>query len=220
MRIAALAALLLLLSACAQSTTGQPRPAPEPASTTAAAPSSTPPDRDSQLNDRIRWVQAGNAVDNARYGTVSMDGKPPTDLKGDIAFVSPSGKISCITGAKYDIDGLTCVVKLKNPPPAPAGGLGNWSPGYTTYSTKGVTVGAFRGDPGLFIDGEGQTLPYDSTITFGAYTCRIVSTGLTCVNPTIRTGVQLSDDGIIAYGCLHELTAAERKDYVAQEFTC
>ncbi|GAA5100643.1 hypothetical protein [Nocardia iowensis] len=220
MRIAALAALILALSACSQSTSGRPQPTPDqPAVTsTQAAPSSAPPTRESKLKERIAWVQAGTPVDASRYHSASTGSGPATDLKTDIAFVSPSGKISCITGTEYQIDGLNCVVKLKNPIPKPNEGFGNWDGGYVHYSASALTVGQFRGDPGLFIHGEGQTLPYDSKLTFANYTCRIAPTGLTCINPTATSAVHLNDDGITPYGCLQE--APDPQPSVGRTFTC
>ncbi|WP_280395282.1 hypothetical protein [Nocardia brasiliensis] len=222
MRIAALVALVLALSACSQSTTGRPQAAEDhpPAKTTTAAPSPTAPSREGQLNERIAWVRAGSAADVGQYRSVTTEGRPATALNGDIAFTSPSGKISCITGTEYGIDGLNCVVKLKSPIPKPGEGFGNWDGGYVNYTGTKLTVGQFRGDPGLFINGNGQTLPYDSTLTFDDYTCRIATSGLTCVNPTDRSGVQMSDDGIVALGCLREVPAAQRESSVGQAFGC
>ncbi|MFI9401567.1 hypothetical protein [Nocardia sp. NPDC052316] len=221
MRIAALAALILALSACSQSTSGQPQPAPgpPPATSTTAAPTSTPASPESRLKDRIAWVQAGTEVDASRYHSASTGTGAAADLKSDIAFISPSGKISCITGTAYQLDGFNCVVKLKNPVPKPHEGFGNWDGGYVNYSAKTLTVGQFRGDPGLFIHGDGQTLPYDSKLTFGDYTCRIATDGLTCVNPTTRTGVHMSDDAIVPFGCLRE-TQPTPDSSVGRTYTC
>ncbi|MFG1789907.1 hypothetical protein [Nocardia sp. NPDC049149] len=221
MRIAALAALILALSACSQSTPGKPQSSSDrPPETSTAATPSKPPSRDSQLKERIAWVQAGTQADLGGYHSASTGTGPATDLKSDIAFVSPSGKISCITGTGYQIDGINCVVKLKNPVPKPAEGIGNWDGGYVHYTGSALTVGQFRGDPGLFIYGDGQTLPYDSALTFGKYSCRIATNGLTCVNPTTKSGVQLSDDGIVPFGCLHEIPDARREQYDGQVFKC
>lgn len=222
MRIAALVALVLALSACSQSTGGHPQAAQDqpPATTATAAPSSTPASRESQLKERIAWVRAGSAVDVGQYHSVTTDGRPVTALTGDIAFTSPTGKISCSTGTAYGIDGLNCVVKLKNPVAKPGEGFGNWDGGYVNYTGTALTVGQFRGDPGLFVNGNGQTLPYDSTVTFERYTCRIATNGLTCVNPSDGSGVQMSDDGILALGCLREVAADQRETAVGQAFHC
>lgn len=222
MRIAALAALILALSACSQSTSGRPQPsADQPrATTTSTAPATTSQSPESQLKDRIAWAQSGTAVDVNRYHSASTGTGAAADLKGDIAFVSPSGKISCVTGTEYHIDGFSCTVKLKNPIPKPGEGFGNWDGGFVNYSGQNLMVGQFRGDPGLFIHGDGQTLPYDSKLTFGDYVCRIATSGLTCVNPASRTGVQMSDDGIVPFGCLRELSDAQREPSVGRAFSC
>ncbi|MFI6040028.1 hypothetical protein ACIA8C_00230 [Nocardia sp. NPDC051321] len=222
MRIAALAALILALSACAQSTSGRPQPSPDQPSVTTVkpTPTATTSSPESQLKDRIAWAQAGSAADVSHYHSASTGGGSAADLKSDIAFVSPSGKISCITGTEYQIDGFNCTVKLKNPIPKPGEGFGNWDGGFVSYSGQHLSVGQFRGDPGLFIHGDGQTLPYDSKLTFGNYVCRIATSGLTCVNPSTRTGVQMSDDGVVPFGCLKEVSAAEREVSVGRAFSC
>lgn len=222
MRIAALAALILALSACSQSTSGRPQPSPDqpPVTSISTPASSTPQSPESQLKDRISWAQAGSAAEVSHYHSASTGSGAAADLKSDVAFISPSGKISCITGTEYQIDGFSCTVKLKNPIPKPGEGFGNWDGGFVSYAGQHLSVGQFRGDPGLFIHGDGQTLPYDSKLTFGNYVCRIATSGLTCVNPSTRSGVQMSDDGIVPFGCLKEVPAAEREVSVGRSFSC
>ncbi|WP_405160525.1 hypothetical protein OG203_29535 [Nocardia sp. NBC_01499] len=222
MRIAALAALILALSACSQSTSGKPQASPDQPPTTSVkpTPTATTTSPESQLKERIAWAQAGSPADASHYHSANTGTGAASDLKSDIAFISPSGKISCITGTEYQIDGFNCVVKLKNPIPKPNEGFGNWDGGYVNYSGQHLSVGQFRGDPGLFIHGDGQTLPYDSKLTFGNYICRIASSGLTCVNPSTRTGMQVSDDGVVPFGCLKEVSAAERDTSVGRAFSC
>lgn len=217
MRWAILLGVMLVASACAQSTEGKPQPmagahSPQPSQSAAAA--------ETQLNDRITWVRQGASTDLAPYHSTAPEGGPATDLKADIAFVSPTHKISCITGTELGFDGFDCMVELKEPMPAPGEGYGQWFGGYVTYSGDRLTVGQFRGDPGLFVNGEGRTLPYDSTITFGDYACRLATTGLTCVNPARGTGVQLSSDGVVPLGCLRELEDAEREPVVGRAYSC
>ncbi len=216
MRLAVLVGVVLMVSACSQSMPGNARPAVGPAPAT----SSTAQAPESGLQDRIMWVRQGTPVDLAPYHSVATEGGPVTDLATDIAFVSPTHKISCITGVEFDFDGFDCLVELKEPAPAPGEGYGQWFGGYVTYSGQRLTVGQFRGDPGLFINGEGPTLPYDSTVTFGEYLCRLATTGLTCVNPAQRTGVQLSSEGVVPLGCLRELPEAEREPTVGRAYAC
>ncbi|MER7454581.1 hypothetical protein ABTW96_30325 [Nocardia beijingensis] len=216
MRLAVLIGVVLMMSACAQSTPGKPRPAAGPAQSA----SSTAREPKTGLQDRIAWVQQGSPVDLAPYHSTAPEGGPATDLKADIAFVSPTHKISCITGTELGFDGFDCMVQLNEPVPAPGEGYGQWFGGYVTYSGDRLTVGQFRGDPGLFVNGEGRTMPYDSTITFGDYSCRLATTGLTCVNPTQGTGVQLSSEGVIPLGCLRELPEAERQPAVGRAYSC
>ncbi|MEU7764100.1 hypothetical protein AB0B25_03105 [Nocardia sp. NPDC049190] len=219
MRCVVLVVCALVLTACSQSNEGKPQGvangSPQAATSTSAAAGG-----ESSLRDRIAWVQAGKTIDLGAYHSARIDNGPVTDLHADIAFVSPTGKISCITGVAVGIEGFDCEVQLKDPVPQPGEGYGNWFGGYLTYSGDRLTVGQFRGDPGLFINGKGQTLPYDSTLTFENYTCRLATNGLTCVNPTERTGVQISDSGIVPFGCLAEVPESEREPAVGRAYSC
>ncbi len=211
---------VLLLAGCAQVTSGKPEPVAG-SSQVGTGPSQTgAPEKEGDLRDRIEWVRQGSPVDLARFHSAQVAGGPVTDLAADIAFVSPTRKISCITGVEFDFDGFDCMVELREPVPAPGEGYGQWFGGYVTYSGQRLTVGQFRGDPGLFINGEGQTLPYDSTVAFGDYLCRLATTGLSCVNPTQRTGVQLSSEGVVPLGCLRELPESEREPAVGRAYAC
>ncbi len=212
--------LVLLLSGCAQVTAGKPQPVAGSSQAGAGPSQAGAPSKDGNLADRTEWVRQGSSADLTGFHSVRIDGGPVTDLRSDIAFISPTHKISCITGVEFDFDGFDCLVELKEPAPAPGEGYGQWFGGYVTYSGQRLTVGQFRGDPGLFINGEGPTLPYDSTVTFGEYLCRLATTGLTCVNPAQRTGVQLSSEGVVPLGCLRELPEAEREPAVGRAYAC
>ncbi|MEU2036379.1 hypothetical protein [Nocardia amamiensis] len=214
MRWAVLVGVAMVLSACSQTTEGKPQPL------TGSAETGTSASSENELQDRIDWVRRGSATDLGPYHSASLDGGQVTDLQADIAFVSPTRKISCITGTALGMDGFDCMVELKQPAPAPSEGYGQWFGGYVTYSAQRMTVGQFRGDPGLFIHGQGQTLPYDSTFTFGDYTCRLATTGLTCVDPTSSSGVQMSDEGVIPLGCLREVPEAEHEPAVGRAYRC
>ncbi|MEU2179036.1 hypothetical protein ABZ552_32915 [Nocardia sp. NPDC019219] len=212
--------LVFLLAGCAQITAGKPQPVAG-SSQAGTGPSQTgTPDKNGDLRDRIEWVRQGSPVDLARFHQVQLAGGPATDLAADIAFVSPTHKISCITGVEFGFDGFDCMVELQEPAPAPGEGYGQWFGGYVTYSGQRLTVGQFRGDPGLFINGEGPTLPYDSTVAFGEYLCRLATTGLTCVHPAQRTGVQLSSADVVPLGCLREVPEAEREPAVGRAYAC
>ncbi|MEU1548991.1 hypothetical protein [Nocardia sp. NPDC005745] len=216
MRWAVLVGVVLVSSACSQTVGGDPQPVPG----SPPGPSAHASGPEAGLPDRVAWVRQGNPVDLGAFHSARLDGGPTTDLRDDIAFVSPTGKISCITGTALEMDGFDCMVELKDPAPAPGEGFGNWFGGYVTYSGQRMTVGQFRGDPGLFIHGTGQTLPYDSTLTFGDYLCRLATTGLTCVNPTTRTGVQMSSEGVVPLGCLREVPEADREPAVGRAYAC
>ncbi len=217
MRWAVLVSLVMMSCACSHNTIGHPQPAREPGSSQPSTSAGAP---EGEFRDRVDWVRRGSPIDLGPYHSVRVESGPVTDLAADIAFVSPSRKISCITGTALGMDGFDCVVELKVPAPAPGEGFGSWFGGYVTYSGQRLTVGQFRGDPGLFIHGEGQTLPYDSTLTFGDYACRLATTGLTCVDTETGSGVQMSSDGVVPLGCLHEVPEADREPAVGRAYAC
>ncbi|RDI41728.1 hypothetical protein [Nocardia mexicana] len=218
MRIAVLTALLLLSAGCSFTTDGDPHPAPGALSATTAP--AVPPGRGASAGDVAAWVQAGAAVDPAQYGTATTEDGVATPLNGDVAFVSPSGKIQCTSAFQDRLEGLSCLVDLKNPPQRPADSpVGNWVGNWIDYTGQGLTVGGLHGDPGPFIRGKGAVLPYGSRVTVKDYTCRIDPTGLFCVHAAAKSGVQMSHAGVVPFGCLRERDGAP-KETVGQGFYC
>ena len=132
------------------------------------------------MRDVIAWVEAGRAVDPARYHSATRDGVA-TDLGEDIAFVTPSGKTNCMTDAKYSEGALACLVDLTNPPPRPDDAYGQWKGGWIDYDGMSVKIGSVHGDPGRFTAGSGPELPYGQSLAFGDYRCRSDQAGLVCV---------------------------------------
>lgn len=241
MRLAVISALVLLTVGCSTGTGGHPVYATSTAGAgTTIAESSIPTDAPgitssttattvptveppaaprpgSPLPAVIAWVDAGRPVDTTPYHVGhSPDGT--TDLRRDIAFSSPSGKITCVTDEQDSFEGLTCTVDLVNPPPRPQENEGNWIGGWVEYTGVRVGIGSFHGDPGPFIRGKGDALPYGSVIGYRDYRCRMDVDGLTCVNPSTKSGVLMSSAGVVGFGCLHETSAAG--DYSGRLFRC
>ncbi|MFD0363593.1 hypothetical protein ACFQZZ_19265 [Nocardia sp. GCM10030253] len=224
MRIVALTAIVLLSAGCAAES--DHRSHGTPSSTTAAADESSAvpttrsaPTQGASVADLESWTRAGHKVEASEYSTARLDSGAVTDLKSDRAFTSPSGKISCITDYEHGDQGIVCLVELKNPPAKPHDGMGNWKGGWIRYTGSKLTVGAFRGDPGPFVQGRGPELPYGSALSMRGFTCRMDSSGLTCVNPAVGSGVQMSDAGVIPFGCLKE-QAATQNDNAGVLFSC
>ncbi len=216
MRIAAVMVLILLAAGCSRTTDGDPRPTPDaPTATTAPVPAPG-----AALGDVVAWVQAGAAVDPARYGTATTEDGVATALNGDIAFTSPSGKIRCTSAFQDGLEGLSCLVDLANPPGRPPGEeVGNWVGNWIDYTGSSLTVGGLHGDPGPFLRGKGAELPYGSRVTVRDYTCRVDPTGLYCIHPAAGSAARLSNSGAVAFGCLRE-REGEPKGTVGQGFYC
>ncbi|QIS15071.1 hypothetical protein [Nocardia arthritidis] len=222
MRIAAIAAILLFVAGCAASTDHQSHDAAgavtaESSRTSTAATTTAkagPPKPGTPIKEFAAWVQAGTAVDAASYGTVRPSDGGPTQLQSDDrAFVSPTGKIKCTSDYQDHIRGLSCLVELKNPPQRPVDDVGHWVGGWVDFPGSELTVGSFHGDPGPFVRGDGAQLGYGSRITVHDFVCRMDTTGLYCVDPTNHAGVQLSDAGVVAFGCLRERAANKDETY-------
>ncbi|MGN2636341.1 hypothetical protein ACWEKT_11585 [Nocardia takedensis] len=225
MRIAAIAALVLLAAACSSPTdhTAHQNPAPTPSST-AAAPTTTAakpaPGTGAALGEVSGWVDAGSRADGSAYASASTDDGVTSDLDaGDRAFSSPTGKIKCMSDGHEGRHALVCLVDLKNPPERPADKQGNWVGGWVEYEGQTLTVGGLHGDPGPFIRGYGDELPYGSQITVHGTKCRMDSAGLYCVNSQAGTGFRANDAGIVTFGCLSE-EAVPRTVNAGEYHTC
>ena len=149
----------------------------------------------------IAWVEAGAPADPGRYHSATRDGAT-TDLGGDVAFVTPSGKANCMTDSKYSAGALACLVDLTNPPPRPEDAYGEWKGGWIDYDGKQIMVGRVKGDPGRFSAGSGPELPYGQSLAFGDYRCRSDQTGLVCVDYAVQSAARFSDAGVQPFGCL------------------
>lgn len=179
----------------------------------------TAPTADTPIADVIAWVNAGNPVDLTTFHT-AKHGNATTNLHDDIAFSSPSNKLSCITDSAHGNDGLVCKATLKTWPDRPKQGGGDWEPGWVAYSGSNLTVGEIRSDQGPFTAGDGLVLPYGSKITFDNYSCRLDLTGLTCVNTQVNSGVTMSDAGIVPHGCLQPRTKTADEANIGKTYGC
>lgn len=228
MRLAAVIAMSVLVTACSQSVGGQAEssqpPAPAPATTSPPAATPTPstaagaPAANAPIGDVIGWIEAGTSVDAGDFHVAFRDGVT-TQLGDDIAFTAPSGPpystTQCVTGAAEGA--LTCLLDLASPPPPPAQAEGVWKPGWIEFSGTALSVGALRGDPGPFGNGTGTELAPGQSLTFGDNRCRSDTSGLYCVNYAHRAAVRIAADGVLPFGCLAEVAPPPES---AARFSC
>ena len=227
MRIAALVAVSLLIAGCSHTGSGDSAGTPdsrrtppqyrgatptapvEPASArrAAAAPRS---------RDVIAWIEAGHPADPARYHAVTRDGVT-TQLGNDIAFTAAAGAVACMTDSKHTGGALVCLVKLTNPPPPPETAYGEWKGGWVDFDGNILQVGAARGDPGPFVNGNGPELANGDSLSFGDYRCRADQAGAVCVNYAHQSAIRFSAAGIDAFGCLRSVPPP---DGVGIAFSC
>ncbi|WP_216899245.1 hypothetical protein [Nocardia alni] len=217
MRIAALTALVLLVAGCSATTDQQSRTAPASAPADSESTSTTTsstggaPSAGASFAAVDEWIRDGRAADPAQFATQTTQDGTATPLKdNDVAFTSPTGKIKCTSDAEEGMPDLYCLVDLKHPPAeSTRSGEGEFVANWITYSGTKATVGSMHGDPGPFVRGYGNKLPYGSRITAGDYTCRLDSSGLVCENKSAQSAVKMSDAGLVPFGCLGEQTPTE-----------
>ncbi|WP_157762348.1 hypothetical protein [Nocardia yamanashiensis] len=187
---------------------------PRAAVTTSAAPAGpSAPVAGAPLASVAAWVKAGKQIDSSKFhsATSESDGKT-NNLGSGVAFVSPSGKIQCMTpkGGPRGKEGLACLVNWDNPPQRPAAlAKGNWVASWVDFPGETLGIGKNAGDPGQFLLGKGDTLTYGSRVTFDDYDCRMEESGLVCVNEKASTAIQLNSAGAMVFGCLGETTSKE-----------
>ncbi|OBF61828.1 hypothetical protein A5753_17820 [Mycobacterium sp. 852002-51971_SCH5477799-a] len=217
-------AATLLVAGCSHGTGGHPEPTggtPQ-ASTGAGAPGnkspgpSVGPAAGAAISEVIAWIEAGHPADPSRFHAATRDGTT-TPLGDDIALTAMAGKVSCMTDAKHTGGALACLVRLTNPPPAPATAYGQWQGGWIGFDGVNLQVGSARADPGPFINGNGPELANGDSLSFGDYRCRADQTGLYCVNYAHQSAVKFSPAGIEPFGCLK---SAPPPDGVGTAFSC
>lgn len=214
----------VLVAGCSHTTGGHSAPTPStaPTSTGTGVPGSTSPAPTSApaagaaISDVIAWIQVGHPADPARFHTATRDGAA-TPLGDDIALTVLGGKVSCMTDAKHTGGALACLVRLTNPPPAPATAYGQWQGGWISFDGVNLQVGSARADPGPFINGNGTELANGDSLSFGDYRCRADLAGLYCVNYAHQSAVKFSPAGIEPFGCLKSMPPP---DGVGAAFSC
>jgi hypothetical protein len=228
MRIAALVAVSLLVAGCSHAgggQSGQPASSQPPAnaSPTTTGPStgkspvpSAAPGASAPISDVIAWIEAGHPADPGRYHAATRDGDT-TQLGNDIAMTANAGRVSCMTDAKHLGGALACLVQLSSPPPRPETAYGDWQGGWTDFDGTKLQVGASRGDPGPFVNGNGPELADGDSLAFGDYRCRADPTGLFCVNYAHQSAVRFASAGIQPFGCLR---AVPPPDGIGLAFSC
>jgi hypothetical protein len=216
MRIAVLIAASVLLGGCSQGIGGDVEraepsgtaPSSTTASTTSTTPTSTtpagPPEAGADIADVITFIESGRPADAGRYHTATRDGTT-TQLGEDVAFTTPSGMSNCMTDAKNFGGALACLVDLFIPPLQPPEVYGQWKGNWVDFPGPSIEIGSAHGDPGRFINGTGEELPYGQALAFGDYRCRSDAAGLYCVNYAHQTAARFSDAGIVPFGCLQKV---------------
>jgi hypothetical protein len=234
MRIILPIAALLLLGGCSGADSDQAGQtstvSSSPPTASSSGPSKTtatssfpakPPADGAPIAAVISWVDAGQPADLAGFHTATRDSET-TQLKDGVAFTTPSGRTTCMTGmTSVDKGQLACLAQLSDGPakPADAGPDGEWISGWVDYPGDTLTVGGMHGDPGQFSYGKGPQLPYGQRLKFGDYQCRVDQTGLFCVNYAHQSGARISDAGVVPFGCLREVDAPAG-ELVGRKFAC
>ena len=226
MRIAVLIAVPLLVAGCSHTVGGHSEQTQTTTATsagTSTAPSvskqpapSAAPAAGTSISDVIAWIEAGHPADPARFHTVVRDGVT-TPLGDDIAFTGQAGKAACMTDAKHTGSAPVCLIDLSNPPPQPATAYGEWIGGWVDFEGTTLQIGAARGDPGPFVNGNGPELANGDSLSFGDYRCRADQAGLFCVNYAHQSAARFSTAGIEPFGCLRP---APPPDGIGVAFSC
>lgn len=195
--------------------TSPPAATSAPSSTATGIPSDTPssstpavaaPAAGSPIGAVAAWIDAGTPEQPDKHHSATRDGEITT-LPDGVAFSLPGGGAKCMTDPKLGADSMSCLLTLADPLPQPVGQEGHWVPGWVDFDGSTVLVGSLRADPGPFAAGAGPELPYGSSLKFGDFRCRSDESGLFCMNYARQSAVQLSEEGVGAFGCLQRVDA-------------
>lgn len=193
-----------------------------PSKTTITSSVAAPPPADgAPVAAVIGWIEAGKAADPGAFHSASRD-SDTTQLDSGVAFTTPSGKTTCMTGmTQLDQGQLACLAELVDGPakPADTGPDGQWIPGWIDFPGDTLTVGGIHGDPGQFSLGRGPDLPYGQRLKFGDYQCRVDQIGLFCANYAHQSAARINDAGVTPFGCLREIDPPA-EELVGQKFAC
>lgn len=229
MRIAVAVTVSLLIAGCSHGVGDHTGHSPTSAPTSAAPPTSsagpsvsnppaaaTAPAAGAPIAAVIAWIEAGHPADPARYHGATRDGAT-TELGSDVAFAAAGGAVSCMTDGKHTAGAVACLVKLTNPPPAPATAYGEWKAGWVDFDGTNLQIGSARADPGPFIYGNGSELANGDSLSFGEYRCRSDQAAVVCVNYAHQSATRLSPAGVEPFGCLRSVPPP---DGVGSAFSC
>ncbi len=139
------------------------------------------------------------------------------DLAFTVAAAPPGRPVVCTTDAKHTAGALTCLVELASPPPRPETAYGEWKGGWVDFDGTNLQIGAARGDPGPFVNGNGPELANGDSLSYDDYRCRADKVGLFCVNYAHQSAARFSSAGIEQFGCLKSVPAP---DGVGTAFSC
>ncbi|MCV7200159.1 hypothetical protein [Mycobacterium angelicum] len=213
MRIAVLVAVSLLIAGCSHGAgehAGHSSSGTATSATSSANPSSGNPQpaagpaAGAPISAVIAWIEAGHPADPVRYHNAARDGVT-TELGSDVAFSVPGGAVACTTDVKHTGGALACLVKLTNPPPAPATAYGEWKAGWVDFDGTNLQVGSTHPDPGPFILGNGPELANGDSLSFGDYRCRSEQNTVVCASYAHQSAARLSPAGVEPFGCLRSV---------------
>jgi hypothetical protein len=192
-----------------------------PKTTVTTTVATAPPANGAPVAAVIGWIEAGKPADLAAFHSARRE-NGITQLDKGVAFTTPSGKTTCMTGmTPLDEGQLACLAQLIDGPAKPenAGPDGQWIPGWIDYPGDTLTVGGIHGDPGQFSLGRGPDLPYGQRLRFGDYQCRVDQIGLFCVNYAHQSAARIDDAGVVPFGCLRKIDPPA-EDLVGLKFGC
>ena len=140
-----------------------------------------------------------------------------TQLGNDIAFTARGRQVACTTDSKHTGGALACLVDADQSPARPETAYGEWKGGWVDFDGTNLQIGAARGDPGPFVNGNGPELANGDSLSFDDYRCRADQAGLFCVNYAHQSAVRFSSAGIEQFGCLRSVPPP---DGVGIAFSC
>ncbi|HET7075721.1 MAG TPA: hypothetical protein VFI55_16800, partial [Mycobacterium sp.] len=102
-------------------------------------------------------------------------------------------------------------------PPRPETAYGEWKAGWVDFDGTSLQIGAARGDPGPFVNGDGAQLASGDSLSYDDYRCRADQAGVFCVNYAHQSAVRFATAGIQPFGCLRSVPPP---DGVGTAFSC
>jgi hypothetical protein len=159
-----------------------------------AAPTPTPtptPGPPATTADLLTYIKAGSKVDLAAYDLEPLQ---------PLTFASPTHNIKCA----FDGGSVACGIDQHSwaPFPKPTGCPVDWDQSIVEASDTGVRRGNCSGNPAVYAFAT-KVLPYGSTISNGANTCRSESAFMACANLGTGNGFAIAREFYKVYGTVN-----------------